>query len=377
MLDVLIIGCGFSGAAAARILAEKGKKVLILEKRNHIAGNMYDEIDPNGVLIHRYGPHIFHTKNDKVYQFLSRFSGFHPYEHKVLGRVSGLLIPIPFNFKSIDMLFDKNEAEKLKQKLKEAFPDAAKVSVLDLLNHHDEGIKKIGQFVYDNVFLHYTAKQWGMDPALVDKSTINRVPVRLGYDDRYFPDATIQQMPDDGFTKLFSAMLDHPNIKVELSCDALKRIKIQDNKLYFDNEPFLKPVIFTGAIDELFGHRFGPLPYRSLKLAFEQKDSENYQPAAVVNYPNEEDFTRITEFKHLTGQHCEKTTILKEYPQKYDGTNIPFYVVTSKENSALYNQYKELADAVKGLYLCGRLADFKYYDMDAAVARAMELAADI
>ena len=384
MYDALIIGCGFAGATVARKLAEEdNKKVLILEKRPHIGGNMYESEDTNGVSVHWYGPHIFHTNFENVFEYLKRFSDWFFYEHKVIGQIDGQLVPIPFNFKSLEMLFPEDKATLLKGKLKDAYKDQEKVSILDLMKNDDEDIKEFGEFVYEKVFLHYTAKQWNTDPSNVDKSVINRVPVVLGYDDRYFSDK-IQYMPTDGFTTIFENMLDHENIDVELSCNCKDRLSFDfDNKkVLFDGEVWDKPVIFTGAIDELFDYKFGTLPYRSLDLAFEQKDVTWYQPASVVNYPNDEKFTRITEFKYLSRQDIEgATTILKEYPHDYDPNgekgNTPYYPIQNDENIAQYEKYKELADEFNNIYLCGRLAQYKYYNMDAVINEALKLADEI
>lgn len=380
----IVIGAGFSGATIAREFAEKlNTKVLLIEKRSHIGGNMYDSADTNGVSVHWYGPHIFHTNDDEVFQYLKRFSNWYNYEHRVLGRIDGQLVPIPFNFKSVDLLFPKDHAETIKAKLISFFPAQEKVSILDLVNHIDLEIKEFGQYVFEKVFLHYTAKQWGTAPENVDKSVINRVPVVLGYDDRYFHDKN-QFMPEHGYTRIFENMLNHPNITLRLNCNATDAIQLDTEKrqIYFEGNLYTGQLIFTGAIDELFGYLYGPLPYRTLDLVFEQKDCTHYQPAAVVNYPNEEDFTRITEFKHLTLQHIPNTTtILKEYPMSYDPKaekgNIPYYVIENQDNRTLYNRYAELAGSFKNLHLCGRLADYKYYNMDAAVKMALELVSKI
>lgn len=381
--DSIVVGAGFSGAVAARELAEAGKSVLVIEKRTQIGGNMYDSEDSNGVLVHWYGPHIFHTSSKDVFDYLKRFSDWQPYEHRVLGRIDGKHVPIPFNFHSLDLLFPAEQAELIKNKLTEQFPNQQKVSVLDLMNAKDETVKKFGDFVFEKVFLHYTAKQWGTPPEQVDRSVINRVPVVLGYDDRYFQD-TYQFMPANGFTPIFESLLDHPAITVRLNCEAGTVLSLDQTqgKIYFEQAEFKGPVVFTGAIDQLFGYAYGQLPYRSLNLVFEQKPVTDFQPAAVVNYPNEEAFTRITEFKKLGGRQVEgSTTILKEYPMQYDPKaekgNIPYYVISSTENLSRYQQYAELADTFPNLHLCGRLAEYKYYNMDAAILQALRVSKKI
>ena len=381
--DVLIVGAGFAGAVVARKAAEQGKKVLIVEKRPQIGGNMYECFDENGVRIHLYGPHIFHTSNQEVFEFLKQYSDFYPYEHKVIGRIDGKLVPIPFNFTSLEMLFEKEKADEIKQKLKATYPNEEKVSILDLIKQEDPIIKEFGEFVFEKVFAHYTAKQWGIPVEEVDKSVINRVPVVLGYDDRYFKD-TIQYMPTEGFTKLFENMLNHENIKVMLNKNITEMLTLdfENKKIYIDGVEFTKPIIFTGAVDELLDFKYGRLPYRSLDLVFERYDTTYFQTNSVVNYPNEENFTRITEFKYLTRQEVEnKTTILKEYPLKYDANNKkcldPYYPINNEENNNMYYKYQQEVEQFKNIYLVGRLAEYKYYNMDAVIARALEISKEI
>lgn len=377
--QALVIGAGFAGSVTARQLAEHGFRVRILERRAQIGGNMYD-YPRDGVLTHLYGPHIFHTGNREVFDYLSRFTRWIPYEHRVLGRIQGKYVPIPFNFRSMDLLFPAQEAARLRQKLADAYPGAERISVLDLMHSPDPDIARLGEFVFENVFVHYTAKQWGMPAEQVDTSVINRVPVVLGYDDRYFRDP-IQAMPEHGFTPLFKAMLDHENITVELNTDARTRLTLTDDgKILLDGTEFSGPVVYTGAPDELLDSRLGALPYRSLRLDFETLDTDSFQPASVVNYPNEEDFTRITEFKKLTGQQLPgRTVILREYPARYQpGTGMePYYPIDSPESHALYQQYREAFSRYPNLRFCGRLAEYRYYNMDAAVAAALRLSDEL
>ena len=374
--DVIIVGSGLAGAVLAREFANDGKKVLVLEKRSHTGGNAYEKEMDNGIRVHLYGPHIFHTNNKKAFEYLKKYSELYFYEHRVIGSINGILVPIPFNFKSLELLFEKKTSDKIKNELEKAFPDTKKVSILDLINHDNDIIKKFGEFVYKNVFENYTAKQWNIPISKIDKSVINRVPVILGYDDRYFQDE-YQFMPKNGFNEFFDNVLDCNLIDIKLNTNALDVIKIENNQLYYEGKPFNGKVIYTGAIDELLDYKYGPLPYRSLDLKFENIDMNYYQPSAVVNYPNDCDFTRITEFKFFNvGINNNKTTILKEYPLEYDYKNksiIPYYVISNDENVALYNKYLKEIEKIDNLYLCGRLAEYKYYNMDAVIEAALNL----
>lgn len=381
--DVIVVGAGFAGAVIARKASDQGKKVLIIEKRPQIGGNMYECFDEKGIRIHLYGPHIFHTNNEEVFEFLKKYSEFYPYEHKVIGKIDGKLVPIPFNFTSLEMLFEKDKAEEIKEKLKENYPNEEKVSILDLIKNEDPVIKEFGEFVFEKVFVHYTAKQWGIPIEQVDKSTINRVPVVLGYDDRYFKDK-IQYMPQEGFTKLFENMLDSENIDIRLNQDITEILTLdfENKKTYIQDAEFKGPIIFTGAVDELLKFKYGRLPYRSLDLEFENYPKTYFQTNSVVNYPNEEKFTRITEFKYLTNQEVENTTtILKEYPLKYDANNEkcqdPYYPIINDENLDMYENYKKEINEFANIYLVGRLAEYKYYNMDAVIERALEVSKEI
>ena len=374
--DVIIVGSGFAGSTLARKFALDNKKVLIYEKRGQIGGNMYDKVLDNSILVHQYGPHIFHTNSKKVMDFVTQFGSWYFYEHKVVGKINNTLVPIPFNFKSLELLYSKEQADIIKEKLLAKYKDTKKVSILDLINDSDETIKQFGLFVYKNVFENYTAKQWNIPIEEIDTSVINRVPVILGYDDRYFQDE-YQYMPKHGYTKVFEEMLNHPNITIKLNTNALEDIEIKDNKIYWQNQEFHGKVFYTGAIDELFNYKYGPLPYRSLDLVFENYDMNYYQSSAVVNYPNDEKYTRITEFKYLSNQLVNnKTTILKEYPKKYDSqdeNSIPYYAIINEENQNMYQKYYELVKKIPNLYMCGRLAEYKYFNMDAVILRALEL----
>lgn len=374
MFDSVIIGAGVAGSVAARELAEAGKKVLVLEKREHIGGNCYDEKDEHGILLHKYGPHIFHTKEQRAYEYLSRFTKWYEFGHEVVANVHGTLIPVPFNLNTLHMVYEKEEADALEEKLVQAFGMGTRVPILKLREHEDPKIRQIADYVYENIFLHYTMKQWGQTPEEIDPAVTGRVPVLVSYDNRYFQEPW-QGMPLEGYTPMFQAMLDHPGITVEIGADARERLSFTEGQVLFDGALFTGEVIYTGPLDELFDCRFGRLPYRSLRFDFEYLEQEDYQGHSVVNYTVSEDFTRITEFKYLTGQKASGTTIVREYPFAYTGGpgEIPYYSIACEENQKLYERYKELLSGTPNVYLLGRLAEYKYYNIDAMVMKALEL----
>ncbi len=378
MYDVIVVGCGFAGAVFARELADSGKNVIIIEKRNHIGGNAFEDFSQNGIRVHRYGPHIFHTSNKQVFDYLSNFTEWYSYNHKVIGDINKKLVPFPINFKSIEFLFDPQKASEIKQKLEQHFGIDTKVSVFDLINSTEQSVKDFGQFVFDNMFKNYTAKQWGVAPEKVSRDAINRVPVIIGYNEDYFSD-TFQFMPKDGFTKLFEKMLRHKNITVRLNTDAKQVLNFdfETNKIIFENEVFKGKLLLSCALDYLLDYRFGTLPYRTLDMQFEDIKTEFFQPNSVVNYPNEHDYTRITEFKYLTGQQDENnTTVLKEYPLEYikDGELEPFYPINNAQNDELYSKYKQALSGFENILLCGRLSQYSYFNMDKVVENALMLA---
>ena len=389
--DCLIIGAGYAGAVAARELAERGgRRVLVLERRDHIGGNAYDCPDAHGVLIHQYGPHIFHTSNKRVFDWLSRFTGWRRYQHRVLANLprdnpevvparkksdGRFCFPVPFNLDSLENAFGAQDGKRLGQKLLDAYPAQSQVTILELRQNPDPEIAAIAEYVYEHVFVHYTMKQWGQTPEEIDPATTARVPVRLSRDDRYFQDA-YQGMPLEGYTPMFQKILDHPNITVELGVEARDRVKLEGGTVTLDGAPFTGAVIFTGQADELFGFRFGQLPYRTLDFRFETYEKQFYQTHGTVNYTVDRDYTRITEFKHLTGQDLPGlTTIMKEYSRAYTGApgETPYYSIINPENNALYAKYAALASEYPNLHLLGRLAEYKYYNMDAIAGRALEL----
>ncbi len=377
--DAVVIGAGFAGATVARELADAGKRVLVVERREHIGGNAYDCTDEEGVLVHKYGPHIFHTQNRAVYDFLSRFTAWRDYQHRVVANVYGQLLPVPFNLTSLDIAYE-DRAPALAEKLIRTYGAEKKVTILELRQSKDPELAQLADYVYENIFKTYTMKQWGQKPEDIDPNTTARVPIFLSRDDRYFQDA-YQGMPQDGYTPLFEKMLDHPGIELRLNTDASEVLTLtQVGTILVDGELFKGPIVYTGAVDDLFERRFGRLPYRTLDFVFETLPMDWYQTHGTVNYTVDQDYTRITEFKHLTGQELQKkTTIMKEYSKAYTGEEgqIPYYAIINPENKALYQRYADLAGEYGNLYLLGRLAEYQYYNMDAIVARALELAAKL
>jgi UDP-galactopyranose mutase len=352
--DYLVVGAGFAGSTLAERLArEAGKRVLVVDRRNHIGGNAYDHYDDAGILVHRYGPHIFHTNSADVFAYLSQFTDWRPYEHRVRASVDGRLVPLPINLDTINELYGLSlGASEL-----EAFFASVAEPVERVRTSEDVVVSKVGRELYLKFFRNYTRKQWDLDPSELDASVAARVPARLNRDDRYFTDS-YQAMPLHGYTRMFERMLDHPNIKVLLQTDYRE----------IDALVPYRELVYTGPVDEFFDLRYGKLPYRSLEFRFETLARERFQPAPVVNFPNEHAYTRCTEFKYLTGQEHPKTTVVYEYPR---AEGDPYYPVPRPENAALYQRYKALADSTAGVHFVGRLATYKYYNMDQVVAQAL------
>ena len=379
-MEALIIGCGFAGATVARKLAEQGIKVRMIERRNHIGGNCYDCNDEHGILIHQYGPHIFHTYSKEVYDFLSQYTKWYDYSHEVVGNVYDKIIPIPFNLNTLNIVFGEEKGYALKKELVDTYGMEARVPILELQKSESEGIREVAEYVYQNIFLKYTMKQWEQKPEEVDQSVTARVPVLISYDNRYFQD-TYQGMPEAGYTVLFENLLNHENIQIELGVDAkdVLTFDFENQKILVDGNEFNGPIVFTGAIDELFDCKLGQLPYRSLDFKFEHYDQEFYQSKGVVNYTVSEDYTRITEFKYLTGQVADTTTIIKEYPKKYTDpkTQVPYYAILSDENKQLHQKYVDLVKPFNNFYLLGRLAQYKYYNIDGIVLEALKFIGEL
>lgn len=378
MKDVIIIGAGFAGATVANVLANKGKNVLIIDKRDHIGGNAYDYMEED-ILIHKYGPHIFHTNSKDVFDYLSNFTEWYKYEHKVLGHVDNKLVPIPFNFKSIEECLPE-KAEKLIDLLKKDYGEGKKVPIMELLSNENEDIRYLANYIYEHVFKYYTMKQWDMKVEELDSAVSARVPVNTSYDDRYFNDA-YQYMPKEGYTKLIGKMLDNEHIEVLLGTNVTDILKLEDGTIYYNGEVFEGDVYYTGALDELFEYKYGELPYRSLDLILERLN-KTFQDAATENYPeNDVKFTRITEYKHFMEVEPKGVTYIHtEYPFPYrrngEVGNVPYYPIIKDENQALYETYVKEASKYPKLHLIGRLAEYKYYNMDAIVLKALEMCKD-
>ena len=356
MFDYLIVGAGFAGSVLAERLARVlGKRVLLCDKRPHIGGNAYDHYNEDGILVHRYGPHIFHTNSKEVFDHLSKFTEWRTYEHRVLASVDGQFVPMPINLDTINQLYGLN----LTSMQLEAFFESVAEPCEHIRTSEDVVVNKVGRQLYEKFFRNYTRKQWGLDPSELDSSVIARVPIRTNRDCRYFTD-TYQAMPLHGYTRMFENMLDHPNIKIMLNCDYRE----------IESSFAFREMIYTGPIDEFFQYQYGKLPYRSLKFKHETHNKPVYQPEAVVNYPNEHAFTRITEFKYLTGQEHSKTSVVYEFPQ---AEGDPYYPVPRPENAELYKKYKVLADQTPGVHFVGRLATYKYYNMDQVTGQALSV----
>jgi UDP-galactopyranose mutase len=360
MFDYLIVGAGFAGSVLAERLARgSNKKVLICDKRNHIGGNAYDHYNDAGVLVHKYGPHIFHTNSREVFEYLTQFTEWRSYQHRVMAHVDGQLVPMPINLDTINKLYGLNLTSF---QLEEFFASVAE-PVEQVKTSEDVVVSKVGRELYEKFFKNYTRKQWGLDPSELDASVTSRVPTRTNRDGRYFTDS-YQAMPLHGYTRMFEKMLDHPNIKVMLNCDYRE----------IESEVSYGEMVYTGPVDAFFDYRYGKLPYRSLEFKHETHDRDQFQPAPVVNYPNEHLYTRITEFKYLTGQEHSKTSVVYEFPQS-EGD--PYYPIPRKENAELYAKYKALADATPDVHFVGRLATYRYYNMDQIVAQALTAYAKI
>lgn len=358
--DVVIVGAGISGATLAERYGSLGKKVLIIEKRGHIGGNCYDYYNDNGILVSKYGAHLFHTNYEDVWEYVNRFSEWYKYEHKVLASVEGQLVPVPVNITTVNKLF--NLQLKNSEEMREWLA-SVQVKNEHPKNGEEAALARVGKELYEKIFKNYTKKQWDKEPSELDASVLERIPVRDNFDDRYFSDK-YQALPKEGYTKIFEKMLNNPNITIKLNTDFfnIREDLNKDAKLFY-----------TGPIDQYFDFKFSikeKLEYRSLRFEFETYDKEFFQENSVINYPNEHEFTRIVEYKHFTGQKHPKTTISKEYPC-WEGE--PYYPVPNPRNQEIFEKYKQEAGKLTNIYFVGRLANYKYFNMDQAFKNALDL----
>ncbi|SCJ80045.1 Probable UDP-galactopyranose mutase [Anaerotruncus sp. 2789STDY5834896] len=373
----IVVGCGYAGAVMARQIAEQlNKDVLIIDKREHIAGNMYDYTNSYGIPVHKYGPHISVMDQDKTYHYLSRFTEWIPYRHRVNAVICGKEVPLPINFTSIDLLFPK-KADSLKKSLIRSYGENANIPIMTLKKNTDPDIRELSDFIFENVFLHYTEKMWGLTPEEIDPGVTARIPIRLSYNDDHFLHK-YQVMPKDGFTKLFENLLDHPNITVQLSTNSLDLLSLSEDKqnVIYNGAVFKGTVVYTGALDEFFNYTFGELPYRSLEFEFEDHKKDYIQNTPVLNWPDTRRATRRTEMKRLVQKSIpDHTTTITEYPGAYSRSgkhfNQPLYPIANNACFELHQRYKKLADRIDNFYYLGRLADYKYYNMEATILRAL------
>lgn len=374
--NILVVGCGLTGAVIARELAERGNRVEIWERRDHIGGNMYDYVDEHGFLVQKYGPHAFHTSKKELYDYICRYEQWQEYHLRCGAVWDDKYTPTPFNFTTIDTFYPPEQAERLKYKLQTAFAGRETATVVEVLEHSDPDIRSYARFLFENDYAPYTAKQWGVSAKEIDPSVLSRVPLRFSYDEGYFDDR-YQVMPVHSFGYFFENLLDHSNITVRLNINALDRLGVdwENRLLTLDEVEINCPVIYTGALDELFHFHFGRLPYRSLKFEWKYEAVNSLQNAPVVAYPQKDNYTRITEYKKLPVQEGAGTSYALEYPLPYvSGRNAePYYPVLTKQSQQQYAQYRDRTDCIQNLYPCGRLADFKYYNMDQALERALDV----
>lgn len=379
-MKYIVVGAGLSGAVIARYLAEKGKKVCVWDRREHIGGNMYDYVDEHGILVHQYGPHTFHTTKEYLFKYMTQFAEWVPYKLTCMAEINGKFTPTPFNFQTIDDYYEANDGTYLKQCIKEVFGDRTTATVVEVLQCKNETIRKYAEFLFEHDYSLYTAKQWGISPRKVDPSILKRVPLRFSYEVGYFDDEW-QVMPKVSYTEFFKSIFDHPNIKVQLGIEALDHLSVSKDGMHLllDGEACQVTVVYTGALDELFGTDEGALPYRSLRFEWKYEDIESKQPAPVVAYPQAEGYTRITEYKKLPIQNVKGTTYAIEYPLQYeaDKKQEPYYPLLTEESQLLAERYKARAKKIQNFYFCGRLADFKYYNMDQALDQALNVCKEI
>lgn len=376
--SIVVVGSGFSGAILARKIAEElGYKVLLVERRPHIGGNMYDETDEHGILIQRYGPHFLNTDKYSIIRYLSRYAELFPHDPKLLSYLDGKYVRLPFNFRTVQQLIGPEESEKVLKELREAYRGRDRVPILELAQSDNEIIRAYGELLFEKAYRTYTSKFWGLQPEQIDRSVMSRVPMAMGFDERYL-NKDFQYLPKKGFTHLFEHLLDHSNIQIRLNTDALRHLGLDAEKqrITYDGEA-VDCLVYTGAVDELFGCRFGTLPYRSLDIRYEYFDSGDVLPCEIVSYPQAEGFTRKTEYRKIMfdDSGAEGSVVATEYPLVYDPSssdgNIPYYPVLTEKSARLYERYQKEAASFRGLFLCGRLAEFRYYNMDICIEHAL------
>lgn len=374
MEKIIVVGAGVSGATTARLFAESGFDVIVIDRRDTIAGNVYDYVDKNNVLVQAYGTHIFHTNDKMVFDFLSKFTKWKKYEHKALAQVrKDKLVPVPFNLNSVDKLYPKDKADRIKQVLIDEIGMDNTANILSLIKHKNHEIRAFADFVYKHIYYIYTLKQWGFKPELLGEKFINRLPVKVSYDDRYYQDQ-YQYMPDEGFTQMVANILRHPRIKLKLKTRASEELAYHDGNIYFGNQLFDGKVIYTGSIDELFNYKHGKLPFRSIKSKLELIKSPSYQESAVVNYTVSAKYTKITEFTKFTCEPQENTVIVKEFAKPYKkGKNQPYYPIPLAKALKIYDKYLKECENYKNLHVLGRLAEYKHMNMDKAIRHAFDL----
>lgn len=373
MFDYIIVGAGFSGSVLAeRIATQLNKKVLLIDKRNHIGGNCYDQYNEDGLLIHKYGPRVFHTHDKEIWDYLGQFTEWKPYQHKVLANVDGVLVSVPFNLNAIEKFFPHKFAELLVSRLINKYGYGKRVPILELRNDEDNEIRFLADFIYNKIYLNYTKKQWGHSPDELADYVTGRMPVNISRDDRHYSDE-YQGIPNNGYNKLFKKMLNHNNIKVMLNTDYREVLTLNHHskQIKFMGQLFEGTLIYTAKLDELFDYQFGELPYRTIDFKTKTVNKEHVQEVATINYPNDYDFTRITEVKYLTGQNHPSTSIIEEYHRQCTRKDIPYYPIPTEENLAMHNQYHNLIAGFPNLIVSGHLADYRYYDMNVAVAMAL------
>lgn len=379
MKKIIIVGSGISGSTLANVLANKGWDVSIYEKNSFVGGNCFDYFDDNGILIHKFGPHIFHTNCDEVFNFISKFTTLSKYQHKVLANVENKLFPLPINFKSIEIIMG-NESNEIINSLKDLFHDKKTVTLFELKQTNNSLINKFVDWVSKNVYFNYSSKMWGTKFENIDPNTINRVKIVLGYNHNYFPEDKYQGLPIDGYTKMIEAMLNHRNITIYKNVNALEHLQFQ-KKILWDSNEISCPVVYCGALDEAFKYKYGMLPYRSLDIRFENLAKEQFQGAAVINYPADQSMTRIAEYKLMTLQKAKTTTISKEYPGEFELNsscfNQRYYPIINDKNVSIYQKYVNEFKKYNNFYPLGRLAQYKYFDIDDAIKQAIDLAKEL